>query len=122
MERVNRSVEYDSLAAMMLSVQESATLAEFDDIERPTAFTVYWARKEAIVKATEDGLRAGLARLGVSSPAEPARLQHWPDRPNLVGNTQLHDLTIKPGYAAAVAILTSQPVPVRELDAASLLA
>ncbi|MGW1675779.1 4'-phosphopantetheinyl transferase family protein [Streptomyces sp. NPDC002324] len=76
----------------------------------PEAFFRTWTRKEAIVKATGDGLRIPLPRLSVSAPYKAPAVMDFADRPDLVGRIQLTDLEGVPGYAAALAVIAQEPV------------
>lgn len=81
----------------------------------------YWTRKEAVAKATGDGIGVGLTDLLVSAPAETAALLHYPGCPGL--RVALHDLDVIDGYRASVAVLGRQRAEVRatwfELPAAA---
>ncbi|WP_422769673.1 4'-phosphopantetheinyl transferase family protein [Plantactinospora sp. WMMC1484] len=80
------------------------------------AFFGYWARKEALLKATGHGLAVPMNKITLTPPDQPARLVEWAaDRP-LDGPVQLHDLDVGPGYTGAVAVLTSQHVRVSRAD------
>jgi 4'-phosphopantetheinyl transferase len=81
----------------------------------------YWTRKEAIVKATGDGLRASMRDITVSRPAEPPRLEAWPGRAELVGRISLHALNPGPGYFACLALIDQPDAAVREHPAGDLL-
>ncbi len=81
----------------------------------------YWTRKEAIVKATGDGLRAPMTDITVSSPAEPPRLLAWSGRADLVDRITMHPLDPGPGYAACLALIDQPGAEVRERAAAQLL-
>jgi 4'-phosphopantetheinyl transferase len=70
----------------------------------------YWTRKEALVKATGDGIAIGLRNVRVSGPDEPPRLVSYRGRPDL--RAALTDLPVRRGYRACVAILTAEPVTV----------
>ena len=75
-----------------------------------SAFFCYWARKEALLKATGHGLAVPMNTITLAPPVEPARLVEWAaDRP-LDGPVQLQDLEAGPGYAAAVAMLSGLPI------------
>jgi len=71
----------------------------------PSVFYQVWARKESILKATGEGLRMPMAGLTVL--------------PETTYN--VHDLAPRPGYAAAVTLLTPGPVLIQELDGTPLL-
>lgn len=75
-------------------------------------FYRYWTRKEAVVKATGDGIGVGLTGVRVSAPHDPARLLSYPGVPHL--RATLRDLTPGPGYLASVAVLTTRTLTVRE--------
>lgn len=83
------------------------------------AFFTYWTRKEAVVKATGDGLRAALAEVRVSGPAEPPAVRAYPGLAHLPA--VLVDLRPGEGYRAALAVLTTDPVRVDERSGALLL-
>ncbi len=84
-------------------------LAGTEAVDGPAAFYTLWTRKEAVVKATGDGLRMPLTEVLVGDPAGPARLISY-------GGAQLpsclRDLRLEPGYAGAVAVLADGPLEV----------
>ncbi|MFE6101758.1 4'-phosphopantetheinyl transferase family protein [Streptomyces laurentii] len=91
----------------VLSAGERAVYERVPASERAAAFTSYWVRKEAVLKATGEGLRVDPSRLTVSAPGRPARLLGWRGRdeggPRLP--VRLHDVETGEGYRAAVALL-----------------
>jgi 4'-phosphopantetheinyl transferase len=101
-EKVDQGIDVDGLARLALAAEEVAALAESDDKVR--AFTTYWTRKEAVVKATGDGLRTDLRT--ITGPPE---------------GFQLVDLEVDSGYSAALAVLSPEPLVVRTRDAAQFL-
>lgn len=108
-ERIS-DVDVDALSRMVLHPDEPAD---------PGRFFTYWTRKEALVKATGDGLRVPLSQVRVSPPGSPPQLVAYPQRPDL--RAYLVDLDPAPGYRAALALLGPAPVPVIERSAADLL-
>ena len=70
---------------------------------------VAWTRKEAVLKALGRGVGDDLTRLDVGGPSV------------CVGGSRvcLDDLTTATGYAAAVAVVSDRPVPVRVRRAAA---
>ncbi|WP_051851922.1 4'-phosphopantetheinyl transferase family protein [Streptomyces sp. NRRL F-5650] len=88
----------------VLAEPERRTLLALPEERRAAAFTRYWARKEAVLKATGDGLTVDPADLTVSGPDEPARLLGWRGRPDAVPRIALTDLDTGPGHRLAVAL------------------
>ncbi|RFU40574.1 4-phosphopantetheinyl transferase [Actinomadura logoneensis] len=97
-----------------LDVEESRKIS--DDIARhvlapgetaatPAELLVFWTRKEALLKATGDGLRFPMPRLRTSPAHERPRLLYWDGRDDHPGRFVLHDLAPGPGYAAHLALL-----------------
>jgi 4'-phosphopantetheinyl transferase len=94
----------ETLAALVFSAAERAALAAVPPSRRPLAFLVAWTRKEAVTKATGDGLRARFSDVIVAGPPGAPRLVGWPysQSPDSVS---LLDLAAAPGYVAALAVL-----------------
>ncbi len=101
-ERADRDVRADGLARKFLTSAEQATLAPLPESERRARFLRYWTCKEAMSKATGDGLSAPMRRLEVRltdgieltrgpAPYEPAR---W----------RLHAVAVPDGYLATLAL------------------
>lgn len=117
-EKVDLGIDADSLATVSLAEVEAKELAKYEPAARARAFTTYWTRKEAVVKATGDGMRADLRGVVISPPDQPAALLEWA---GYDGSVQLVDLDAGSDYAATLAILTADPVAVHSVDAAPLL-
>jgi 4'-phosphopantetheinyl transferase len=106
-----KPVSVEQLASHVLGEGEAAaTLGEF---------FCYWTRKEAVVKATGDGLRMALPKVVVTRPGQPPALLRYGERADLVA--RLADLDAGDGYAAAVAVLTADELRVVPHDATALL-
>jgi 4'-phosphopantetheinyl transferase len=102
--------DWRAVAARFFSPAEQAQLAAMAETGRQRGFYRCWTRKEAVIKATGEGLSAELTAFDVSL-GEPRVLadrsdggchRHW----------QLHDLTPAPGYTAALAIDAARPLRV----------
>ena len=96
-EKVNPDVDVDGVARLAFAQEEIQGLEQYEGIEKARRFTMYWTRKEAVVKATGDGLRADLRTVTI-----PAGIH-------------LRELSVDPGYAAALAVVSAEPPVVRVL-------
>ncbi|GAA1508463.1 4'-phosphopantetheinyl transferase family protein [Kribbella lupini] len=117
-ELVNPAVDALALARVSLAPAETDDLVRRPPADRAAAFTTYWTRKEAVVKATAEGIRADLTKLVVTPPDQPAAVAVWPDHPDPI---QLVDVDSAPNHKAALAALTAAPIEVSLRDAAELL-
>lgn len=107
-------VDLAMLAPSVLSVAEYASAATRDDFFRA------WTRKEAVVKATGDGLSVPLAEVVIGESNDSTlTVITYPGRKPLA--VQLVDLGQRDGHVAALAALTDVPVDVVELSAGELL-
>ncbi|MFC9692275.1 4'-phosphopantetheinyl transferase family protein [Kribbella sp. NPDC056951] len=112
-ERIDAAQDVDGVARMSLAPDELAELARAHD--KPRAFATYWTRKEALLKATGEGI-AGLQSVVVSGPDRVAAVVRWDDR---VGPAQLVDVAVggptevDAGHLAALAVLSAEPPVVR---------
>ena len=80
----------------------------------PDDFYVYWCRKEAVVKATGDGLRVPFVDVVVSDARDPARLVSYQGASI---DCVVADLAIRPGYASALVVLAAGKLQVHRQDA-----
>ncbi|MBO0611228.1 4'-phosphopantetheinyl transferase family protein [Myceligenerans salitolerans] len=99
-----------------------AVVGCLDAEERPRSdaqhLYTYWCRKEAVVKATGDGLRTPLSEVVVGRADQPARLTRYRgDSPGW----WLADLDVGRRYSGAVAMLHTGATALRVLDGAQLL-
>ncbi|MFE2290354.1 4'-phosphopantetheinyl transferase family protein [Streptomyces sp. NPDC059452] len=103
-----------------LAPPERASLAALPAPERSAGFIRYWTRKEALLKATGDGLTVPPALLHVTAPDAAPRLLSWsgPERPRLP--LRLYDLDAGTGHRAALASVGA-PVRLTHHDGAALL-
>ncbi len=105
-EELNSRIDVAALAGVVLTAEEHADSAS--DLLR------YWTRKEAVLKATGEGLRTPLTEIQVSGPGERPRVLKGPDP------VQLVDLDPGEGYVAAVAALQASELEVHSRLAAEL--
>jgi len=108
------------LARLVLADAERSALAAVHLSGRARQFLVAWTRKEAVTKATGDGLRASFSDVVVAADAGPPRLVSWP-YPQAAESVSLHDLEVHTGYVAALAVIGRCEV-VRVRDGSALLA
>lgn len=109
------------VAGRVLGPAEMAELERLGTAEWQSGLLAYWTRKEAVVKATGEGLRVPLTDLHVSAPDQSPRLLAWYGRPELTGRLQLHALNPGPGYAACLALIDQPHAAVYEIPATDLL-
>jgi 4'-phosphopantetheinyl transferase len=93
--------------------------SEMTEVGGAADFFKFWTRKEALVKATGDGLTVPMTQVVVTGTGACPRLLAYPGRPGLAA--RLHDLCSHAGYAAALAVLTAEPLDIVELSADGLL-
>jgi len=92
-----------------------------DERAAPDDLVTYWVRKEAVLKATGEGLRVGLTQVVVTAAdSAPALLRAHRD--DLPGRTTLRTLDPGDGYRACLAAIDTPSLRVTEVDAAPLLA
>lgn len=111
----------DELAAEVLDETERAVYDRLPAEPRHRHLLSWWTRKEAVLKATGDGLRISPALLRVTAPDRPAALEAWAG-PGHPGPLRMADLSPGSGYVAAVAVLGDSPIKVTELCGERLLA
>ena len=99
-------------------IRSVCTAAERPFVLVAADFYAYWTRKEAVLKATGQGLRTPMTSVTVTPPGLPARLLGLDGAQPLC---ELADISAGAGYAGAVAVLTSDPVSVQVLAADQVL-
>lgn len=103
-ERRRTIDELDALARHSFSPAELAAWRALPAPDQPEAFFRCWARKEAFIKATGEGI-AQLAEFDVElRPGEPPRLLRTPDPPDAPPRWSIHDLPELPDHAAALVV------------------
>jgi 4'-phosphopantetheinyl transferase len=121
-EPSDRAMDVEALAEQALAPAEREALAGRRGAgERDRALLTWWTRKEAVLKATGDGLTVEPREVIVSAPWEAPRLLAFASRPALVNGCVLADLAPDDRHLAAVAVLTRAPVTLTQVDGASLL-
>ncbi|MFF5789204.1 4'-phosphopantetheinyl transferase family protein [Streptomyces sp. NPDC012693] len=93
--------EVSDLVAVSLHPREREEFALLPEDARQAAFTRCWARKEAYLKGTGEGLAGGLERTYVGLGPEPAAVPGW----------TLTDVPVGASFAAAVAVADGPETP-----------
>jgi 4'-phosphopantetheinyl transferase len=101
-EHIDREVGADRLARKFLTLREQATLADLAPDLRRQRFLRHWTCKEAMSKATGDGLAAPFRRLDVEL-SDPPRLLDGPP-PYLPDCWSLRHADVPQDWLATVAI------------------
>ena len=101
-ERQDRRLDADGLARKFLTEREQASLQGADADARRARFLRYWTCKEAMSKATGDGLIAPFAQLDVDMGAALTLLDGPP--PYLRPDWQLHAIAVPAGFFATLAV------------------
>lgn len=102
-EHLDRAVDHESLAWRFFSAREYAELQLIPDADRKCAFLTCWTRKEAVAKATGQGLRLPLNQIEVTvAPAASPQLLNVPDGD--AGAWTLHSIDAGHDYVATLAL------------------
>lgn len=120
-ERLDARRDAAALIPAVLSAAEQAVVAALPAAERGPALLRYWTRKEALLKATGDGLAVAPSGITVTPPDAPPALIAWEGASPLDGEAHLLDLAPGPGHVASLAALGPR-LAVTERSADALLA
>ncbi|APC36316.1 MULTISPECIES: 4'-phosphopantetheinyl transferase superfamily protein [Nocardiopsis] len=115
-ERVSPARDLEGLAGYTLGEPEQRAWERLSPADRVGAFFRYWARKEALLKATGLGLSGGMRRVLVSPADAAPALLSW-EGGGAPGAVALADLDVgavpdRGGeeYRSALAVLTDRPL------------
>ncbi len=104
-ERLRSVDDADRIARRFFSPREQAVLDSLPEEDRLLAFFRCWARKEAFIKATGEGLSRPLNRFDVSlEPGKPVQLLGMDGGPEAASHWSLAGLAPAPGYVGALAV------------------
>jgi 4'-phosphopantetheinyl transferase len=112
-EQINPDLDAAALGPTVLHASEHAS-----DLD---TFLAYWTCKEAVLKATGDGLRVSLRSITIADPTNAPRLASWPARPHLVDRFTLYRLDAGPRHHAALAVIDPAVRTIHQRDASPLL-
>lgn len=107
-EQLDRRVNHDALARTFFSTREYAEMQKLPPARRKHAFLALWTLKEAVVKATGEGLSTPLNAVEVAVvPLGLAQLLSVPD--SRATDWALYCVNAGSDYAAALALY--RPIP-----------
>ncbi|MDZ5608972.1 4'-phosphopantetheinyl transferase superfamily protein [Bacillus pseudomycoides] len=120
-EQINSNIDVLKMAVGVLTDIETAQLMQLPVERQIEGFLTYWTQKEAILKATGEGLMISPSNLTVSTPDNLPKLLVFQDKPQLVETTTLMNLQPGSGYIASIAFLNKDVSEMRQFNARTLL-
>ncbi|EJR54571.1 phosphopantetheine-protein transferase domain protein [Bacillus cereus VD107] len=120
-EQMNPNVDVMKMAEGVLTDSEIAQVMKLPNEQKIKGFLTYWTRKEAVLKATGEGLLIPPVHITVSAPNDPSKLLIFKDRQELAENTMMEDVRPSVDYMAAIAIFSKEVTEITQLDAGLLL-
>lgn len=116
-----RDAEVDGLAGICFSPPELTTFKTVADEDRRGAFFTYWARKEAVLKATGKGMWVTMSKLTLAGHDEPPRVTASETSEVDITAVRMADLDRGPGYRACMAVFADSDPKIEEHDAKALI-
>lgn len=117
-----RDAEVDGLAGICFSPPELITFKSVPEDDRRGAFFTYWARKEAVLKATGKGMWVVMSKLTLAGHDEEPRVVDSETSEVDITAVRMADLDRGPDYRACMAVFAESPPKVEEHDATDLIA
>jgi len=117
-----RGADVDGLAGICFSPAELTVFQGLPQDARQGAFFTYWARKEAVLKATGKGMSVAMSKLTLTGHDEAPRVVASSASEVEVVSAQMSDLDRGAEYRACVAVFADARPEVTEHDAGGLLA
>lgn len=114
LEREYELSDFHAVARRFFSPLERAQLAAFEPASRRHGFFCCWTRKEAVIKATGEGLSARLDSFDVSLQPHSGRLLTWGGDGRKGSEWRIHHFEPGPGYVGAVAVHRPSGAPRHE--------
>jgi len=113
LEHVDDAVECEEIAARSFAPGEQRALSALPHGARRAAFFDCWTRKEAVVKASGEGLRRPLSSFVVSVEADCAVMLSCAPELGTPGSWFLSPVPVLPSHRAAVAVRHGSTVSMR---------
>jgi 4'-phosphopantetheinyl transferase len=104
-----RGAEVNELARIAFSAAERESFAAIPDERRQAAFFTYWARKEAVVKATGKGMSIAMSKFTLADFDAAPRVLASESAEVDPARVHLADLAAGPDYRASVAVIGASP-------------
>ncbi|MBA4600980.1 4'-phosphopantetheinyl transferase family protein [Thermoactinomyces mirandus] len=104
-EQRSFSHHWQELIGHVLSAKEHKEWEKLSDREKAIAFFQYWTQKEAILKATGDGLTVPMSHLSVSRKTGIPRLTDWHGHEERVSQIHCYPLEIDSSHEACLAVM-----------------
>jgi 4'-phosphopantetheinyl transferase len=120
-EQIRPFDDMDSIGKKFFCTEETAHLRSLPGNEQTDAFFRCWTRKEAYIKAGGEGLSLPLDSFQVTlRPDDPAKFVHIGAGREAADSWTLHDLSLIPGYAGALAYRDSaRPLVIHTIQTAA---
>lgn len=114
-ERIGEPADHTAMAEIILASGELAGWRALPPAARHLGLLRYWTRKEAVLKATGEGLMRPLTEIVVAEPAAAPAVLSGP------APAQLIDIGPRSGYVGAVCVLTQRTLSLVERDGNGIL-
>ena len=103
-ERVRQLAELNEIAARCFSKRERRLLADLAFEKRTTYFFFLWTAKEAVLKATGEGITRNLENVEVIMESDDCDSAHAIDRCDPHTKWLIQRFFPRPGYIASIAL------------------